>query len=494
MMRCSLELWIWIILLLGLTLTGLTGCSGDGPQVCTTSEDCNDNNECTEDTCDVTTGNCDHAPVADETQCRVGVCQAGQCEPIASVFPCTEEGIREAIGEGGGPHAFSCNGPTTVVTQEEIVIENDVILNGLDNLTIDGNDDHRVFSVSSEVTVELFRMSITGGHGDDGGGIRNNGRLWLTSSSVSGNTADYNGGGIYNDWASESILVDSTVSGNSAGNGAGIMNYRTLTLSGSSVSGNTAMWDGGGIWSSSDTQVALIDSMVSGNTSEWAGGGVHSGGRLMVTNSSVSGNTAVGGGGGIHCIDLTMTNSTVSGNTTDASGGGITHWGTSTVTNSTVSGNVAAETGGGILNWWNLTLINTTLSGNTAATGGNIGGGNNVMLSNTLIDGDCELENGYEPVTLGGNLESPGDTCGLDPSIDEINVTPAELNLGALQDNGGPTLTHLPGPESAAIDIIDPEDCVDADGLRLTKDQRGEMRPQGRKCDVGAVEVVSGAP
>jgi len=417
------------------------------------------------------------------------MCQAGQCEPIASVFPCTEEGIREAIREGGGPHAFSCNGPTAVVTQEELVIENDVILNGLDNLTIDGNDDHRIFSVSSEVTVELFRMTITRGHGDDGGGIRNNGTLWLTSSSVSGNTADYNGGGIFNEWTSELILIDSTVSGNSAGSGAGIMNYRTLTLSGSTVSGNTATWDGGGIWSSSDTQVALIDSMVSGNTSGSAGGGLHSGGRLLVTNSSVSGNTAVGGGGGIHCIDLTMANSTVSGNTTEASGGGITHWGTSTVTNSTVSGNTAADTGGGILNWWNLALTSTTLSGNTATAGGNIGGGNEVRLSNTLIDGECELETGNEPVSLGGNLESPGDTCGLDPSIDQANVTPTQLNLGPLQSNGGPTLTHLPGRDSKAIDVIDPDDCVDTEGQPLTTDQRGETRPQGPKCDVGAVEV-----
>jgi len=60
------------------------------------------------------------------------------------VFPCTEEGIRDAIAVGGGPHPFDCDGPTTVVTEAEIVIDSDVILDGEGNLTVDGNDDHRV--------------------------------------------------------------------------------------------------------------------------------------------------------------------------------------------------------------------------------------------------------------------------------------------------------------------------------------------------------------
>ena len=52
-------------------------------------------------------------------------------------FPCDEEGILDAIAFGGGPHFFACNGPTTVVTQAEIVIDNDVILDGEGNLTLE---------------------------------------------------------------------------------------------------------------------------------------------------------------------------------------------------------------------------------------------------------------------------------------------------------------------------------------------------------------------
>ena len=82
-----------------------------------------------------------------------------------------------------------------------------------------------------------------------GGGIYNGGTLTLNdASSVSGNTADCCGGGIYN---SGGILImndASSVSGNTADFGGGIYNGGTLTLNGSaSVSGNTADGNGGGI-------------------------------------------------------------------------------------------------------------------------------------------------------------------------------------------------------------------------------------------------------
>ncbi|MBW2214789.1 MAG: hypothetical protein JRF48_10240, partial [Deltaproteobacteria bacterium] len=49
---------------------------------------------------------------------------------VDNVCPCTEAGIRAAIAEGGGPFTFECDGPTTVVTEAEIAIDNDVILDG----------------------------------------------------------------------------------------------------------------------------------------------------------------------------------------------------------------------------------------------------------------------------------------------------------------------------------------------------------------------------
>jgi hypothetical protein len=132
------------------------------------------------------------------------------------------------------------------------------------------------------------------------------------------------------------------------------------------------------------------------------------------------------------------------------------------------------------------TLTNSTLAGNTAGLGSS--GISNltdsrrigpVTVVNSIVDGDCE-----GPVSsMGGNLESPGDTCGLDQQTDQVNVSAENLKLGPLQDNGGPTETHALLPGSVAIDVISGAICEE------DADQRGEPRPGGTMCDVGAFEV-----
>jgi hypothetical protein len=93
-------------------------------------------------------------------------------------------------------------------------------------------------------------------------------------------------------------------------------------------------------------------------------------------------------------------------------------------------------------------------------------------------------------VSLGGNIESPGDTCDFDPGgTDQVDVHELALDLGPLQDNGGPTWTHALLPGSVAIDVIEEADCVDPDGLPLTTDQRDFARPMGGGCDAGAFEL-----
>jgi hypothetical protein len=79
----------------------------------------------------------------------------GEGGAIGEVFPCTEQGIRDAIAEGG-PHAFACDGAQPVVTQAEIVVDNNVILDGQGNLTVDGDDDHIVFRVAEGTVCALW--------------------------------------------------------------------------------------------------------------------------------------------------------------------------------------------------------------------------------------------------------------------------------------------------------------------------------------------------
>ena len=88
--------------------------------------------------------------------------------------------------------------------------------------------------------------------------------------------------------------------------------------------------------------------------------------------------------------------------------------------------------------------------------------------------------------TNGGNLESPGNTCGLNDGTDQTGV--ADPLVGALADNGGPTDTHDLLKGSPAID-------TGVSGFCPAIDQRGAPRPfdgdgqNGAECDIGAVEA-----
>ncbi|MDH3726720.1 MAG: right-handed parallel beta-helix repeat-containing protein [Myxococcales bacterium] len=327
-------------------------------------------------------------------------------------FPCTEQGIRDAIAQGGGPHTFACNGPTTVVTEAEIVIDNDVILDGEGNLTVDGNRSgdldvdmgHVVFVVVEEVASELRRLTVTGGTCSgfctEPWGIINSGTLTLTNVTVSGNSS-------------------------------GIDSYGTLTLINTTVSGN----EGGGINSIGEPATATL------------------------TNSTVSSN----GHSGIRNADGAMM----------------------TIANSTVSRNGEV----GITNEAMMVIANSTFYGNGIGIDYSQLEGRALMVTNSLVADECNVDSS-ETISSGYNIESPGNTCGFDQDTDKTDVTPEELNLGELADNGGPTMTHKPGDGgfgdgSVAIDAIPGDSC------EVTEDQRGMPRPEtgGRMCDVGSVEV-----
>ena len=155
-----------------------------------------------------------------------------------------------------------------------------------------------------------------------------------------------------------------------------------------------------------------------------------------------------------------------------------------------MSGNVGqgeADTPAQIFNEGSLALINSTVVADSifvsALRTGPVRGDREylTLVEGTLIQGSCTLE---QAVTSSGyNIESPGDTCGLDQGSDLVGASFESLELGPLQDNGGPTQTHALGEGSVAIDVI-PADMCEVD-----EDQRGEPRPGGTMCDVGAFEM-----
>ena len=72
----------------------------------------------------------------------------------AAVFSCDDPGIQTAAATGGGPHTFSCAGPTTVTVSGTLAIFASVILDGGGDLTVSGGNAIQVFSVGAG-SVEL---------------------------------------------------------------------------------------------------------------------------------------------------------------------------------------------------------------------------------------------------------------------------------------------------------------------------------------------------
>lgn len=337
-----------------------------------------------------------------------------------------------------------------------------------EQLALSGNERVRVLEIASDAVVNIEEMTIKEGYdaSRNGAGILNRGTLTLKNSIVSENVADYDGGGGISNIQGTLTLMNSTVSGNFADvEGGGINNRQgTLTLIDSTVSENVGGFYGGGINNRQGT-LTLMNSTVANNISGFGGGGISSSGSgtLNLMSSTIYDNNAGAMGGGIYGDGdegslIQINNSTVSGNSsfTLDHGGIFNFYGTLILTNSTISGNG----GRGINNIEASLILRNTLIANHEEGADCVSDGE-INVTNTLIeDGSCEA------------------TWSGDP------------NLGSLEDNGGPTLTHALLPGSLAIDQGDDALCATAPVNGL--DQRGEPRTgssAGSHCDLGAYEA-----
>jgi len=217
------------------------------------------------------------------------------------------------------------------------------------------------------------------------------------------------------------------------------------------------------------------------------GGGILNGGTLTLVGCSVLANVAGGAGGGIRNNGtITILRSTLAGNTSADHGGGMDDHGTSTLENVTVSGNVVTGggAGGGLYNLGgtDMTLRHVTLAGNSAAAGGALHNAGATSVANVLVVGACDSA---VATSSGGNLESPGDSCGLDAPSDQVSV--ADPALGTLADNGGQIDSRALLAGSPAIDAAETGPCPAFDGRGaprpLDGDDTGDVL-----CDIGAFE------
>jgi Right handed beta helix region len=354
---------------------------------------------------------------------------------------------------------------------------------GKDQLSIDGNQASLVFGIFPDKTATISGLTIRNGQA---GILNEHGTLTVSNCAVSGNSEI----GLFNDGIPSVLTVSNCVV---SGNSSGIYNYYgEASVSNCIVSSNQY---GGvfnyGVSGGPDDHIlgiaslTIADSIINDNS----GPGVdNNAGGVTIVDTTISGNS-VGGGvytyqdGGKIPGNLTVMNSTISGNFASSDGGGIACGKSGlTIVNSTISGNSAGAYGGGIASGsFGMMIVNSTVSGNSAATCGGVCG--EVEIANTILNANASGNIDGTVTSHGYNISSDDGSGHLNGPGDQINTDPL---LGPLQDNGGPTLTHLPLPGSPAIDAGDPN---------FTRppyhDQRGPCfyRVFGRRIDVGSVET-----
>ena len=248
----------------------------------------------------------------------------------------------------------------------------------------------------------------------------------------------------------DALVSGVTISGGSAA-GGGILNNGTLSLVGSTISGNTAVASGNGGGVLNQGTLSLVAATISGNSADPNGGGVFNSGTVSIVNSTIEDNMAASSGGGIYNSgELSAANSTIVGNSAGTSGGGIFNDGTLVVVNSTIAMNSAdgnqnsVGAGGGIRteNGNSTTLHNSIVAGNTRGTAAIADDLSDISVSGTPVQADSSYNLIGDANTSGGLMHDVnGNQVGVDSGLDPAG----------LQDHGGPTRTIALLPGSPAI-------------------------------------------
>jgi hypothetical protein len=386
----------------------------------------------------------------------------------------------------------------------------------LDHVTVSGNRLGYIFSglginyfgtvdnagtlTVRDSTISDNRVNGRGpGAGDGlqgGAGIWSTGTLTVLRTRLVNNLAEgtassvgFTRGGAICNWGGTATVTACTLTGNQASDGGGLYSMGTLTISGCTVSDNSAVLDGGGLFAGGTAQVT--NCAVTGNTAGTNGGGMaFSSTTLTLSGSTLAGNQVGGGGyqgqgGGLYvgysAGTVTVTNCTLANNSAVGHGAGGGLYVSSrplssvlmTVVGSTVAGNSTDGAGGGL---WvsatrtSATLTSTLVAGNTAATAG------------PDVSGPVLATSAYD--LIGDGSGASGLTDGVNGNQVGTAASPHDPRLGPLQNNGGPTPTMALLAGSPALNAGDPAQLGVAD-------QRGVARRGG--VNVGAYQASASA-
>jgi CSLREA domain-containing protein len=374
-----------------------------------------------------------------------------------------------------------------------------VIGKGPDDTKITQSQDDRVFDVifSAGLKLESLRMtsgdvtSFTSANARGGNARVTNGKL--TVSKVASTSADaLVGGSVHASGTNTKLTInrsffetnDATSSGGTLAIQAGATATVKRTLFQlSEVDDSTNAADGGVILSEGLGGLTVIDSTLQGSSAESTGvgnaalgGAIYSNAPLTIKRSTIRGNTASAG----------------QDNTQENGGGVYVAGGTANIVNSTFFDNRAGGpgdndgVGGAVYAASGSTHIkHVTFDSNQGSDDADsIGGGSGVAdFFGSIIDDAGDPCEGSFVSSAGFNVTTSNDPdCALLGS----DVPDGDADLGVFGDNGGFTETIPIAGTSDAKNLVPKKKCKKATRL---EDQRGFVRPKGKKCDAGAFEL-----
>jgi hypothetical protein len=372
-------------------------------------------------------------------------------DDIIVVFP--------GIYTGGGNRDIDFDGKAITVRS---VAPDDPYIVGVTVVDCDGLGRGFYFHSGEDTNSVLDGLTITNGYANYGGGIcaENDSGPTITNCTVSGNSATWEGGGVF---GCTGPISNCTITGNWVGDLGGGLAFCTGPITNCTVSNNTAQRDTGGL---TFCDGPIINCTISGNRAqEQDTGGLGACGDII--NCVITGNSAAEDAGAMGMCD------------------GV-------IANCIISGNSAGERGGA-LRYCNALVVNCTITGNSAGWKGGAMYGCDGIISNCIISDNRSADSLalrscpaplYSLVQGGsygiGCIDS--DPCFVVPGYWDNNGTPNDLGDDFWVDGD----YHL-RPDSPCIDAgkyyyLMKLPCSDSDGA---------TRLVGSQIDMGCYEFGS---
>ncbi len=457
------------------------------------------------------TGECPAGGAADRVQLETGTYllsrpgarengnNSGDLDVTAGTLILTGRGPATKITTLGLDRALDVVAPTAIVRLDSLTVADNAAPDGANGTAVgeSGSDGENGGGIRNAGILDVVDSAVvgnhagnggagntgptggTGGAGGSGGGIYSNGVLGLTRAVVADNVAGFGGGagngaglgavggaggaggGVAASGTPQVNIFNSRIAGNAAGSGG---------TGGAACDGGTGGRGGrgGGI----DAQViGLRSSTVASNRAGnggaggpgfgcdggrggagGSGGGVAAGSAPEVVSTLLEDNTAGGGGGGNFGLGFG------GGGGRGGDGGGLLADGPAAVSHVTITAGAAGPGGRG--------GRGEGQNGAAGADGvGSAGSGTGAAhFTSTIFEGSCS----GAMVDDGANLKSPNAGC---PGA----VANVLLGPGAVPQAGSPAIDG--GPATG---------CT-------VRDPLGTVRPQGVRCDIGAIEVPAAA-